>query len=309
MISFRLKRNLLISGFIIVSIAIMWPSTQTPVAPQTATSDSPEANSNYLEKIDGFMLQEFDQHNRLSYRLESEQYLNSKDQPALLLMPKVSTYDQQAKLDYVLTSDKAQYLESGEIRFQGKVQLRTADGTVHHIKTEELLVDVNTDDLISHKPVTYLGQGVRALSQGMHMRTKDDQLSLTGEATLYQDSGSQVLTQDLQVNQSGDQQRYYSNHQTQYVSDKTQIDAEGLDMDTQTQQLQLLGNSTITQDSGSVIKAQNLQVDQSGDQEVYMTKDEINYQSEIANIKAQQMHYDAKAQKIQLEGGVVGQYE
>ena len=287
----------------------MWPSTRSPVESQTTQTDASTTDTDYLEKIDGFVLQEFDQKNRLSYQVESEQYLHVKDQPALLLKPRVTTYDQNAKVDYVLTSERAHYLDNSAIRFQDKVRLHTADGSVHHIKTEELLVDVNTNDLISQQPVTYLGQGVNTLSQGMHMRTKDDQLTLTGEARLNQDSGPHLLTQDLQVDQSGDQQRYYSKHQTQYVSEQTRIDAEGLDMDTQTQQLQLLGNSVITQASGSVIQTKNLQVDQSGDQEVYTTKDKINYQSEIADIKAQQMHYDAKAQKIQLKGDVVGHYE
>ena len=263
----------------------------------------------YIEKIEQFALQEFDANQRLSHFVQARQYFNFEDAPALLLDPQVTTYDLTGAPDYVLSSSQANYLNSGEVKFQGRVDIRSANGMTHQMQTDELLVNSQTNDLIGHKPVTYLGTNATMHAQGMHMRTQEDTMKLTGKTRIDQDNGQKILTRDLHIDQSNNQQRYYAEHDTTYLSEHNTIDAGGIDMDAQQQILQLLGEAKITQDTGSVINTKNLIIDQSKGQELYHTKDKIHYLSEVADIKALGMDYDAQAQKIKLTGGVSGKYE
>ena len=239
----------------------------------------------YIEKIDNFVLQEFDTKAQLSHFVKAKHYFSFKNSPALLIEPEVTLYDEKGLKEYVLNSKRAHYTDSGEIKFKGDVGIQFNNGLKHKINTEELLVGIKTHDLISKKPVTYLGENVKIISQGIHMHAKDDIIKSTGR------------------------QHHHSNNKTIYPTKKNKIYANGVDMDRQKQVIQLLGKVKIVQDSGSKINTKNLTIDQSNGLEVYRTKEKIHYQSNVADIHALGMNYDLIKQKIKLTGGVVGRYE
>lgn len=317
--NFQLRHNLLITIFIIVIIATMWLmmkglsysfdllNTKATEVPAENGTHSQEAA--YIEKIDEFALQEFDVDQVLSHLVEADSYFNFKDTPALLINPRVTTYNQHGERDYILSSKRAHYLDSGEVSFKGKVDVSSSDGIKHKMNTQELLIDTHTDDLISHKEVTYLGESAKIISQGMHMRTKTNKMKLTGDARIHQNSGQKMLTRNIYIDQSNKQKHYYSEDKTTYLSNENKIYADGMDMDMNKKITHLLGQVNIVQNSGSTIKTNNLILDQSNDREVYKTNDDIHYQSSIADIRAKSMHYDAARQKIKLDGGVVGRYD
>ena len=319
MASFQLRHNLLITVFIIVIIGVAWLLMQGLSYSFSALQEKEPApltqnevvskEVSYVEKIDNFVLQEFGANQQLSHFVEARSYFNFKGSPALLLDPKVTTYNEKGEADYVLTSERANYLDSGEIKFKGKVNVRSNTGITHKMNTQELLVSTKTDDLISNKKVTYLGERAKMIAQGMHMKAKEDKMKLIGKTSINQDSGQKILTQDLYIDQSNGQKHYYSKNNTTYLAPDNKIYASGIDMDMRKEIVQLLGKVKILQNSGSKINTADLIVDQSGESEIYRTKERIHYQSEVANIHATGMRYDAKNQKIKLTGGVVGRYE
>ena len=319
MVSFQLRHNLLITVFIIVVIGTMWllmqglsysfSALKSKAPPPLTENEIVSQEVSYIEKIDNFALQEFDENQQLSHFVKARRYFNFKDTPALLLDPKVTTYNEKGEADYVLTSDRANYLDSGEIKFKGKVDIRSNTGITHKMNTQELLVSTKTDDLISNKKVTYLGERAKIIAQGLHMKAKEDKMKLIGKTSINQDTGQKILTKDLYIDQSNGQKHYYSKNDTTYLATDNKIYADGIDMDMRKEILQLLGKVKILQNSGSKINTKDLIVDQSGENEIYRTKERIHYQSKVANIHATGMRYDAKNQKIKLTGGVVGRYE
>ncbi len=317
--NFQFRSNLIITLFIIVVIGTMWllmqglsysfNLLQGKEPPPLTDNEVISQEVSYIEKIDNFALQEFDQDQQLSHFIEAKKYFNFKNTPALLLDPKVTVYNEKGDEDYILTSNRANYLDSGEIKFKGKVNIRSSTGITHKMNTQELLVSTKTDDLISNKKVTYLGERAKMVAQGMHMKAKEDKMKLLGKTRINQDGGQEILTTDLYIDQSNGQKHYYSKNSTTYLAPNNKIYADGIDMDMRKEIIQLLGKVEILQNSGSKINTQDLIVDQSGGNEVYRTKERIRYQSEVADIHATGMHYDAKNQKIKLTGGVVGRYE
>jgi LPS export ABC transporter protein LptC len=323
--NFQLRHNLLLTTFIIVVIATMWllmkglsysfdqltapDSTDSIELRSDAAITQPvlSQKSGYIEKIENFALQEFGINRVLSHFVEADVYLNFKDEPALLVNPRVTIYDKNGETDYILKSKRANYLTTGEVSFKGEVDISSSNGASHKMNTEELLVDTNTDDLLSNEKVTYLGEGSKIISQGMSMQTKVDKMKLTGDVVINQDSGQKMLTKDLYVDQSNDQKHYYSDDKTTYLSPENKVYAQGMDMKDKT--IQLLGQVNILQNSGSTIDTEDLIVDQSNNAEVYITDNGIHYQSSVADIRALGMRYDADKQKIQFTGDVVGRYD
>ena len=295
--------------FLMEILSYTFGTLKSQQAPAPTQNEVVSKEVAYVEKIDNFSLQAFNQQNRLSHKVKAKSYFNFKNMPALLLMPKVTTFNELDEVDYILSSDRAHYLKNGDIKFSGDVDVQSGNGTTHKMQTEELLINSETDDLISHQPVTYLGEQTKMFSEGMHMKTKSDKLKLTGKTRITQDRGQTLLTKDLYVDQSQGQKHYYSDNDTTYLAPENKIYAKGVDMDMINKVVQLLGSVQILQNTGSKINTQDLTVDQSDDGEIYRTKEKIHYLSDIADIKATGMHYDAKNQKIKLTGGVTGRYE
>jgi LPS export ABC transporter protein LptC len=279
MVSFQLRHNLLITVFIIVVIGAMWllmqglsysfSTLQSKAPPPLTENEIVSQEVSYIEKIDNFALQEFDENQQLSHFVKARRYFNFKDTPALLLDPKVTTYNEQGETDYVLTSDRANYLDSGEIKFKGKVDIRSNTGITHKMNTQELFVSTKTDDLISNKKVTYLGERAKIIAQGLHMKAKEDKMKLIGKTSINQDTGQKILTKDLYIDQSNGQKHYYSKNDTTYLATDNKIYADGIDMDMRKEILQLLGEVKILQNSGSKINTKDLIVDQSRGNEIY----------------------------------------
>lgn len=313
--NFQFRSNLIIALFIIVIIGVMWILIELlsysfgKSSPTLTENEIISKEVTYLEKINQFSLQEFDGHQNISHFVEAKSYFNFKNRPALLLNPKVTTYDELGKENYVLSAQRANYLDNGKVKFTEEVDIRSISGVTHKINTDELIIDTETDDLISHNKVTYLSEQGRIVAQGMHMLTKQDKLKLTGKTVIHQEGGQRILTKNLHIDQSNGKKHYYSKSDTSYLAKHNKIDASGIDLNMQTELLTLSGKVNILQKSGSKINTRDLIIDQSKGGEVYRTKESIRYQSKVAEINAVGMHYDAKNQKIKLTGGVVGRYE
>ncbi|MCS5585974.1 MAG: LPS export ABC transporter periplasmic protein LptC [Gammaproteobacteria bacterium] len=313
--NFQFRSNLIIALFIIVIIGAMWILIELlsysfgKTAPVLTENEIVSKEVSYLEKIDQFSLQEFDDDQNLSHFVQAKNYFNFKNRPALLLDPKVTTYDKLGKEDYTLSAQRANYLDSGEIKFTNEVDIHSNGGATHKINTEELFIGIETDDLVSHKKVVYLGERGRIVAQGMHMHAKQDKLRLIGKIVIYQDGGQRILTKNLHIDQSDGKKHYSSKDDTSYLAKHNKIYADGVDINMKTELLTLIGKVKILQKTGSKINTNNLSVDQSRGGEVYRTNEKIHYQSRMADIRAIGMNYDAKNQKIKLTGGVVGRYE
>jgi lipopolysaccharide export system protein LptC len=73
--------------------------------------------------------------------------------------------------------------------------------------------------------------------------------------------------------------------------------------------MKLFGKVEVLSSSGRIMNSYNLIVDQSNGGEVYKTNDSVHYQTQVSDIHAKRMHYDAKTKKVELMGGVLGVYE
>ncbi len=320
--SFDLKRNLLLIAFIIAIIGGVWLLVRVAlyafsafqggdvIAPNNVSNNVPDVQKvSYVEKINNLALQEFDANAQISHFIEAKHYFSFKDAPALLLSPKITLYDAQSVEDYVLLAKRANYFDNGDIKFSGKVDIRSSNGVSHQMNTQELLVGADTKDLISHKKVTYLGEGVKIIARGMHMKSKQNEMKLLGDTQILQDGGQKILTKELNIDEVNQKKHYYSKHKTTYISVNNKVYAQAMDMNTYDEVVNLLGKVKIVQNSGSEINTRNLVADQSNNHEIYHTREDIHYQSKVADIRAKGMRYDVKNQKIKLTGGVVGRYE
>jgi hypothetical protein len=84
---------------------------------------NPSEATNYIEKIDNFVLQEFNNKQQLVYLIEAKNYFNFKQAPTLLIEPVITTYNKKGEELYTMTSKRAHYLGNGEIKFKGPVDI------------------------------------------------------------------------------------------------------------------------------------------------------------------------------------------
>jgi LPS export ABC transporter protein LptC len=175
MINFHLRRNLLVVVFIIVPIGIVWLFI-TLVSSMFTSDDNINTDkiTNYIEKIDNFALQEFNSKQQLVHFVEAKNYFNFKQAPALLIEPTVTTYNEKGEESYTMTSKRANYLGNGDIKFKGKVDIKSNTGIVYKMHAKELSVNTKTSDLISQREITYFDEHSKVLAEGMTMiETKD----------------------------------------------------------------------------------------------------------------------------------------
>ena len=263
----------------------------------------------YVEKIDDFSLKEYSDKQLLLHYIEAETYCGFKDSPVLLLNLKVTQYDEKGKESYILTSDRANIIDSGEILFRGEVNI-LSKGVYHEIETESLVMDSNTNEISSNKDVIYSGENAKIFAQRMHINNADDTMLLEGDIRIEQQSGPIINTRDLNINLADGEKRYQTKEKSTYLSKDSTIHSEqGIDLDMKENLTKLLGRVEILQKSGTKILSHDLVVDQSHGGEIYKSNKPTNYQSKISNIKSQGMYYDAVSQRIELMGGVVGLYE
>ena len=322
MAAFQIRKIKSIIVFIIVMIAILWVFQDnimeiSLLQKNTQQSDNiqEEINEFFLEKIDNFVLKEYSNEQLLLHILEAEAYYRKKNKPVELLNVKVTTYDEFGQAGVVLSSNRAEILESGEIFFNGKVNIQSKNGVSHEINTESLIVFSNNGQIKSNRKVTYLGENAKIDAQGMEMNIEDDTMSLIGKAIINQDSGSVIETINLFVSHTDGKKLYKSTGKTFYNSNDSEVSADkGMDLDMNENLMKLLGkveilNSGGSTMGGSTIDSYNLIVDQSNGREVYKSNDSTHYQTQVSDIRAKRMHYDAKTKKVELMGGVLGVYK
>ena len=317
MAAFQIRKIKSIIVFIIVMIAILWVFQDNIMEislfqKNTQQSDNiqEEINEFYLEKIDNFVLKEYSNEQLLLHILEAEAYSRKKNKPVELLNVKVTTYDEFGQEGVVLSSNRAEILESGEIFFNGEVNIQSKNGVSHEINTESLIVFSNSGQIKSNRKVTYLGKNAKIDAQGMEMNFEDDTLSLLGKTIINQDSGSVIETTNLFVVHTDGEKLYKSIEKTFYNSNDNKVSADkGIDLDMNENLMKLLGKVEVLSSSGSTMNSYNLIVDQSNGGEVYKTSDSTHYQTQVSDIRAKRMHYDAKTKKVELMGGVLGVYE
>ena len=263
----------------------------------------------YVEKIDDFSLKEYSDKQLLLHYIEAETYCGFKDSPVLLLNLKVTQYDEKGQESYVLKSNQANILNSGEILFRGEVNI-LSKGIYHEIKTESLFMNSKTKQINSNKDVIYYGENAKIFAQGMSINNADDIMQLEGDVSIEQESGSLINTKDLNINLVDNEKRYQTKEKSTYQSKDNTIHSEqGLDLDMKENLTRLLGKVEILQKSGARILSHDLIVDQSNDGEVYKSNKPSNYQSETLNASSQGVYYDVVSQRLELIGGVVGRYE
>ena len=317
MAAFQIRKIKSIIVFIIVMIAILWVFQDNIMEislfqKNTQQSDNiqEEINEFFLEKIDNFVLKEYSNEQLLLHILEAEAYSRKKNKPVELLNVKVTTYDEFGQEGVVLSSNRAEILESGEIFFNGKVNIQSKNGVSHEINTESLIVFSNRGQIKSNRKVTYLGENAKIDAQGMEMNIEDDTMSLIGKTIINQDSGSVIETTNLFVVHADGEKLYKSIEKTFYSSNDNKVSADkGIDLDMNENLMTLLGKVEILNSSGSTMHSYNLIVDQSNGGEVYKTSDSTHYQTQGSDIRAKRMHYDAKTKKVELMGGVLGVYK
>ena len=205
--------------------------------------------------------------------------------------------------------------QKGEIFFNGEINIQSKNGSLHEINTESLIVLSNSGHIKSNREVAYLGENAIIHAQGMEMSNNDDTMSLVGDVIIEQDLGGVIESRNLFISHADGKKHYESKERTIYRSKDNTINAEmGMDLDMNENLMKLLGkveilNSGGSTMGGSTIKSYNLIVDQSNGGEVYKTNDSTHYQTQLSDILAKRMHYDAKTKKVELMGGVLGVYE
>ena len=309
--------------FIIVMIAILWLFQDNIIEISLFQKNSQQSGdikeeineASYLEKIDNFVINEYSNEQLLLHIVEAETYSRKKNKPVELLNVKVTTYDEFGQKGIVLTSNRAEILESGEIFFNGKVNIQSKNGASHEINTDSLILFSNNGQIKSNRKVTYLGENAKIDAQGMEMNIEDDTMSLIGKTIINQDSGSVIETINLFVSHTDGKKLYKSTEKTFYNSSDNEVSADkGIDLDMNENLMKLLGkveilNSGGSTMGGSTIDSYNLIVDQSNGREVYKSNDSTHYQTQVSDIRAKRMHYDAKTKKVELMGGVLGVYK
>ena len=304
--------------FIIVLAAILWVFQDNflkllvfqKVSEQSIlTAEEPEETA-YLEKIDNFILKEYSNEQILLHTIQADTYYSYKNSPIQILNVEVKTFNDNQEEGLVLRSNRAEILKSGEMFFNGEVKIETKTGVSHELDTESLIVLSDNGQIKSNKEVTYLGETVRIISEGMEMNIDSDTMYLSGNVKIFEDSGMTVDTKNLNIGHNAGEKIYKSKEKTVYRSKDTIVNSEnGIDMDMNIKLINLLGKVEVVSASGGVLKSSNVVIDQSNDGEVLKSNSLSHFKSNTVDIKAKKMHYDAVSKKLELMNRVVAVYE
>ena len=304
--------------FIIVLAAILWVFQDNflrllvfqKVSEQSIlTSEEPEETA-YLEKIDNFILKEYSNEQILLHTIQADTYYSYKNSPVQILDVEVKTFNDSQEEGLVLRSNRAEILKSGEMFFNGEVKIETKTGVSHELDTESLIVLSDNGQIKSNKEVTYLGETVRMISEGMEMNIDSDTMYLSGNVKIFEDSGMTVDTKNLYISHNAGEKIYKSKEKTVYRSKDTIVNSEnGIDMNMNIKLINLLGKVEVVSRPGGVFKSSNVVIDQSNDGEVLKSNSLSHFKSNTVDIKAKKMHYDAVSKKLELMNRVVAVYE
>ena len=295
MAAFQIRKIQLIIVFIIVLIAILWlfQDDIAKISMFQKNTQQFDANRdevqeiNYLEKIDNFFIKEYSKEQLLLHTIEADTYYSYKNSPVQFLNIKLTTYDEVGQKGAILTSNRAEILKSGEIFFNGKINIQSKNGALHEINTESLIVLSNSGLLKSNREVTYLGENAIIYAQGLEMSNNDDTMSLIGDVIIEQDLGGVIETKNLFASHADGEKHYKSKERTVYNSKDNMMTAEmGMDLDMNENLLKLLGKVEVLNSSGSTMNSYNLIVDQSNGGEVYKSNDPAHYKTQVSDIRA-----------------------
>tara|TARA_B100000745_G_scaffold241701_1_gene164119 strand:+ start:226 stop:1182 length:957 start_codon:yes stop_codon:yes gene_type:complete len=315
---FQTKKIQSFIAFIIVLVAILWLfqdnilkiSILQNKTEQLDSSNQEFKEASYLEKIDNFIIKEYSKDQILLHTVEAETYFSYKDSPVQLLKVKVKTFDETQQEGLVMTSNRAEMLKSGEMFFNGEVNIQTKSGVLHEIDTESLIVLTNSGQIKSNREITYLAENAKINAQGMDMSIDSDTMFLNGKVKIKQDSGSIINTTNLFISHAEGEKKYQSKEKSVYLSKYNTVNSEnGIDADMNKNLIKLLGKVEILGLSGSKMESYDLLIDQSNGGEVYKSNDSVHYQSSATNIKAKKMNYDAVTKKLELMDEVLAVYE
>ena len=304
--------------FIIVLAAILWVFQDNflkllvfqKVSEQSIlTAEEPEETA-YLEKIDNFILKEYSNEQILLHTIQADTYYSYKNSPVQILNVEVKTFNDFQEEGLELRSNRAEILKSGEMFFNGEVKIQTKTGVSHELDTESLIVLSDNGQIKSNKEVTYLGEAIRIISEGMEMNIDSDKMYLSGNVKIFEDSGMTVDTKNLYISHNSGEKIYKSKEKTVYRSKDTIVNSEdGIDMDMNIKLINLLGKVEVVIEPGGVLKSSNVVIDQSNDGEVLKSNSLSHFKSNTVDIKANKMHYDAITKKLELMSKVVAIYE
>ena len=304
--------------FIIVLAAILWVFQDNflkllvfqKVSDQSILSAEEPEETAYLEKIDNFILKEYSNEQILLHTIQADTYYSYKNSPVQILNVEVKTFNDNQEEGLVLRSNRAEILKSGEMFFNGEVKIETETGVSHELDTESLIVLSDNGQIKSNKEVTYLGETVRIISEGMEMNIDSDTMYLSGNVKIFEDSGMTIDTKNLYISHNAGEKIYKSKEKTVYRSKDTIVNSEnGIDMDMNIELINLLGKVEVVSGPGGVLKSSNVVIDQSNDGEVLKSNSLSHFKSNTVDIKAKKMHYDAVSKKLDLMNGVVAVYE
>jgi LPS export ABC transporter protein LptC len=304
--------------FIIVLVVVLWVFQDNflkllvsqKVTEQLVSTAEKDKENAYLEKIDNFILKEYSNQQILLHTIQADTYYSYKNSPVQILQVEVKTFNETQEEGLVLTSNRAEILKSGEMFFNGAVKIQTKTGVLHEIDTEALIVLSDNGQIKSNKEITYLGETIRIISEGMEMSIDSDTMYLSGNVKIFEDSGMTVDTKNLYISHDAGEKIYKSKEKTIYRSKDTIVNSEnGIDMDMNIQLVNLLGKVEVLSGPGGILKSTNVIIDRSNDGEVLKSNSLSHFESNTVDIKAKKMHYDAITKKLELMDRVVAVYE
>ena len=129
MAAFQIRKIQSIIVFIIVLMAIVWLFQDNIAKISVFQENTQQFNTTkeemdeitYLEKIDNFLIKNYSKEQLLVNTIEAETYFRKKNKPVQLLNIKLTTYDEVGQKGAVLTSNRAEILNSGEIFFENTI--------------------------------------------------------------------------------------------------------------------------------------------------------------------------------------------
>jgi len=315
---FQTKKIQTFIVFIIVLVGILWIFQDNflkllalqKVTEQLVSTAEEVKESAYLEKIDNFILKEYSNQQILLHTIQADTYYSYKNSPVQIFEVEIKTFNEDQEEVLLLTSNRAKILKSGEIFFNGEVKIQTKTGVSHKLDTESLIVLNDNSQIKSSKEVIYLGENSRVIAEGMEMNIDSDIMHLNGNVRIFEDSGATIDTKNLYISHNAGEKIYKSKEPTVYHSTDTIVNSEnGVDIDMNSQLINLLGKVEILSDSGAVLKSSNVLIDRSNDGEVLKSNSPSHFKSNTVDIKAKKMHYDAVTKKLELMNRVVAVYE
>ena len=304
--------------FIIVLAAILWVFQDNflkLLVPQKGTALSISAATElkeiaYLEKIDNFLLKEYSKEQVLLHTIQADTFYSYKNSPVQILNVEVKTFNDTKEEGLVLSSNRAEILKSGEMFFNGEVNIQSKKGISHELDTESLIVLTDSGLIKSNKEVTYLGETARIISESMEMNIDSDTMYLNGNVKILEDSGVTINTKNLYVSHNDGEKKYKSKEATIYRSKNNIINSDkGIDIDMNFKLMKLLGEVEVLTRAGAVINSYNVEIDQSNDNEVLKSNSPSHFKSDTVDIRAKKMHYDAVTNKLELMNKVLAVYE